>query len=94
MKDVVVAPPPPPPPIPLCRYLLPRATWPCLFSEALRLPYLHIEDVFVCGFSSARCAFPKKHFNGFHCGIFPVKLETAFAGYPRSYVLYRLFLLG
>ncbi len=53
-------------------YLLPRATWPCLFLESLRLPYLHIEDVFVSGFSAARCGFPRRHFDGFHCGLFPV----------------------
>ncbi len=35
-------------------YLLPRAALPCLFAEAMRLPYVHVEDVFLNGFAASR----------------------------------------
>ena len=31
------------------------------YIAAFRLPYFHIDDVFVSGFCAARCGFPRKH---------------------------------
>lgn len=38
-------------------YILPRAVIPCLHAQAFRLPFLHIDDVFLTGFCAEACGF-------------------------------------
>jgi hypothetical protein len=45
--------------------LLPAATLPCLYSESMRMPFFHIDDVFVAGFAAERCGFPRRKMVGF-----------------------------
>ncbi|TRY79439.1 hypothetical protein TCAL_13673 [Tigriopus californicus] len=40
-------------------YLMPRATVPCLVRQAMSLPFLHINDVFITGFCAEACGFPR-----------------------------------
>ncbi|TRY79181.1 hypothetical protein TCAL_16109, partial [Tigriopus californicus] len=38
-------------------YILPQAVIPCLYEQTRRLPFLHIDDVFVTGFCAEACGF-------------------------------------
>merc|ERR1711962_428302 len=38
----------------------------CLFSESMKLPFFHLEDVFLTGFAAENCAIPRFHTDGFH----------------------------
>eukprot|EP00094_Tigriopus_californicus_P014204 TCALIF_13759-PA protein Name:"Similar to B3GALT1 Beta-1,3-galactosyltransferase 1 (Pongo pygmaeus)" AED:0.04 eAED:0.04 QI:0/0/0/1/1/1/2/0/272 len=38
-------------------YILPRAVIPCLYEQTRRLPFLHIDDVFLTGFCAEACGF-------------------------------------
>ena len=47
-------------------YVTTRPAAKCLFNEAMRLPFLHLEDVFLTGFAAENCAIPRFNTNGFH----------------------------
>ena len=47
-------------------YVTTRPAAKCLFNEAMHLPFLHLEDVFLTGFAAENCAIPRFNTNGFH----------------------------
>ena len=47
-------------------YVMSKSAAQCLFQEGLKLPYFHLEDVFVTGFAAQICHSQKIHNNGFH----------------------------
>ncbi len=42
----------------------------CLYSACLRLPFFHINDVFVTGFAAEACGVGRVGHEGFHAGSF------------------------
>jgi hypothetical protein len=47
-------------------YVMSRTTAECLLEEGLKLPYFHLEDVFVTGFAAEKCNVQRIHHTGFH----------------------------
>jgi hypothetical protein len=47
-------------------YVMSRATAECLYQEGLKLPFFHLEDVFLTGFAAQNCQIQKVHHKGFH----------------------------
>lgn len=54
-------------------YVMSRSAANCLYSEALKLPFFHLEDVLVTGFAGEACGIQRRHHNGFR--HLPVKLH-------------------
>ena len=47
-------------------YIMSRASAECLYQEGLKLPFFHLEDVFLTGFAAQNCQIQKIHHKGFH----------------------------
>lgn len=47
-------------------YFTNRKSAQCLYSASLKLPFFHLEDVFLTGFAAENCAIPRYHTDGFH----------------------------
>ena len=47
-------------------YIMSKSAAQCLFHEGLKLPYFHLEDVFVTGFAAEKCQVKRIHHSGFH----------------------------
>jgi len=47
-------------------YVTTRPAAKCLFNESMKLPFFHLEDVFLTGFAAENCAIPRFHTDGFH----------------------------
>ena len=60
-------------------YVAASAALPCLLRECLRMPFFHIDDVFVTGFAAERCGFPRVHSGRFSSGR--VALDAVRRGY-------------
>ena len=43
-------------------YVTTRPAAKCLFSESMKLPFFHLEDVFLTGFAAENCAIPRYGF--------------------------------
>ena len=46
-------------------YIMTRSTAKCLHAAAMRIPYLHMEDVFITGMAAQLCGIPRCHIEGF-----------------------------
>ena len=40
-------------------YVTTRPAAKCLFNESMKLPFFHLEDVFLTGFAAENCAIPR-----------------------------------
>ena len=47
-------------------YVMSKLAAQCLYQEGLKLPYFHLEDVFVTGFAAQSCHIKRIHNKGFH----------------------------
>ena len=47
-------------------YVISKLSAQCLLQEGLKLPYFHLEDVFVTGFAAEKCNLKRIHNIGFH----------------------------
>ena len=54
-------------------YVMSHSAASCLLTEALKLPFFHLEDVLLTGFAAEACAIPRTHHEGFR--HLPVKLR-------------------
>ena len=54
-------------------YVMSRDAASCLYTEALKLPFFHLEDVLVTGFAAEACGIERRHHKGFR--HLPVKLQ-------------------
>jgi beta-1,3-galactosyltransferase 1 len=54
-------------------YVMSRHAASCLYEEALKLPFFHLEDVLVTGFAAEACGIERRHHEGFR--HLPVKLK-------------------
>lgn len=51
-------------------YVMSRSAVSCLYREALKLPFFHLEDVMVTGFAAEICGIQRRHHEGFrHMGV-------------------------
>ena len=47
-------------------YLTTRKAAECLYKESMKLPYFHLEDVFITGFAAENCGVARWHAHGFN----------------------------
>ena len=47
-------------------YIISREASQCLYEAGLRLPYFHLEDVFLTGFAAEWCDIPRINSKNFH----------------------------
>ena len=47
-------------------YIMSRQASRCLYTAALKIPYFHMEDVYITGFAAEMCNIERTHVNGFH----------------------------
>ena len=53
----------------------------CLYDAAMKIPYLHLEDVFITGIAAEVCNIPRFHKGGMP----PLKPKSGYKGYKFNF---------